>query len=122
MENNTPKLIPYYEDEEKVFLDIIKHINKKGYLTEKESLYVLFFTIEFMLFFDMLKTNKDIKCIFDKIDKEYYSNPLSIEYEVVLRRLVKQYSDNEIPFKYMGLLKDKHKSIIKNILKYNQEG
>lgn len=121
MDNLNTEIIPYDLQEEKVFLNIIKNINKKGYLTEKESLYVLFFTIEFMLFFDMLKSNKDIKCVFDKIDKEYYSNPLSIEHEVVLRRLVKQYSDNEIPFKYMDLLKDRHKNIMKSILKCSQE-
>lgn len=121
MDNLNTEIIPYDPQEERQFIDIIKHINKKGYLTEKESLYVLFFTIEFMLFFNMLKSNKDIKCVFDKIDKKYYSNPLSIEHEVVLRRLVKQYSNNEIPFKYMDLLKDQHKNIIKSILKCSQE-
>lgn len=121
MDNLNTEIIPYDPQEERQFIDIIKHINKKGYLTEKESLYVLFFTIEFMLFFNMLKSNKDIQCVFDKIDKKYYSNPLSIEHEVVLRRLVKQYSNNEIPFKYMDLLKDQHKNIIKSILKCSQE-
>lgn len=121
MDNLNTEIIPYDPQEERQFIDIIKHINKKGCLTEKESLYVLFFTIEFMLFFNMLKSNKDVKCVFDKIDKEYYSNPLSIEHEVVLRRLVKQYSNNEIPFKYMDLLKDQHKNIIKSILKCSQE-
>ena len=116
MDNLNVEIIPYDPQEEKLFIDIIKRINERGYLTEKESLYVLFFTIEFMLFFDMLNNSENVKYIFNKIDKEYYSNPLSIEHEVVLRRLVKQYTNNEIPFKYINLLKDRHKNIIENIL------
>lgn len=109
-------IIPYYDDEEDVFMDIIQEINTRESLTEKESLYVLWFTLEYINFFHINKI-KINESIFHAIDDEYYENPLSIEHEVVLRRLVKQYQSKDIPYKYIHLLKSPHKKILIRAIK-----
>lgn len=109
-------LIPYDIDEEDVFLEYIKQINNRNCLTVKESLYVLFFTFDILSFYQKIELTQEKQDIIDNIDKKYYASPLSIEHEVVLRRLVKQYDLNRIPSAYINLLYNNHRSILERIL------
>ena len=112
-------LIPYYEDEEEIFLTYIRKINNRGFLTFKESLYVLFFTFDILSFYKKINLNsisKEKKNIINHIDNEYYKAPLSINHEVVLRRLVRQYPLNEIPTAYSDLLHKDHLKILERVL------
>lgn len=109
-------LIPYDIDEEDVFLKYIKQINNRNCLTAKESLYVLFFTFDILNFYQKIELTQEKQNIIDSIDKKYYASPLSIEHEVVLRRLVKQYDLNRIPSAYINLLYNDHHGILERIL------
>lgn len=112
-------IIPYYEDEEEIFLAYIEKINNRGFLTFKESLYILFFTFDILSFYgkiDLDNISKEKKNIINHIDNEYYKAPLSIEHEVVLRRLVRQYPWNGIPASYIDLLHEDHRKTLGKVL------
>lgn len=107
-------LIPYDLDEEDIFIDIAQEINTRGYLTSTESLYVTLFTLDFLTFYDKIDEENERLCeITQTLDDAYYDNPLSIEKEVMLRRLVKQYQMDEIPSGYISYLKPAHQAILR---------
>lgn len=107
-------LIPYDLDEESVFIDIAQEINARGYLTSIESLYVTFFTLDFLIFYDKTdRENEELYKITQMLDNTYYDNPLSIEREIMLRRLVKQYQMDEIPSGYIDCLKPAHQAMLR---------
>lgn len=115
-------IIPYDPCEEKIFIDIIQEINNRGFLTYKESLFVLFFTFDILTYFGELNNiSHEQQQLIQFADDEYYKNPLTIEREVVLRRLVKQYQQKNIPDAYKGLLHDKHRIILNRVISQSRK-
>ena len=55
------------------------------------------------------------------IELLYGKDPLTIEREVVLRRLVKQYQQKDIPDAYKGLLHDKHRIILNRVISQSRK-
>lgn len=110
-------IIPYDPGEEKIFIDIIQEINNRGFLTYKESLFVLFFTFDILTYFGELNNiSHGQQQLIQLADNEYYKDPLTIEREIVLRRLVKQYPREDVPDAYKGLLHDKHRIILNKVI------
>ena len=115
-------IIPYDPGEEKIFIDIIQEINNRGFLTYKESLFVLFFTFDILTYFGELNNiSHEHQQLIQLVDNEYYKDPLTIEREVVLRRLVKQYQQKDIPDVYKGLLHDKHRIILNKVISQSRK-
>ena len=115
-------IIPYDPGEKKIYIDIIKEINNRGFLTYKESSFVLFFTFDILTYFGELNNiSHEQQQLIQLADDEYYKDPLTIEREIVLRRLVKQYLREDIPDAYKGLLHDKHRIILDKVISQSRK-
>ena len=115
-------IIRYDPGEETIFIDILQEINNRGFLTYKESLFVLFFTFDILTYLGELNNiSHEQQQLIQLADDEYYKDPLTIEREIVLRRLVKQYPREDIPDAYKGLLHDKHRIILNRVISQSRK-